>query len=469
MYGQGLLQPEAIVPSAKPSFFGYLATTYDALVLLEACLSGLVQPLARRPPENERESLTRSGYVFIYDETSGMTRWTDGRKWSPSRMQGNFLLYRETNPKPPSGHSRTNRASRGQNAVTRDTYPVARRMSVSTYPESYSPASSFHSSDGESAIRTAEMMGEVAPEASPAERQLFGSLLDSDTTDFKRDGLMKKAFSVRVDDKLYSLISYYLPQDVDNLCRPVCYEELRRVQPRQELLQNQRLRNPLEAQDSYSAHNDVLLTQHYRTRHGHVTSYASTQPYPPADLNVPIGGPHPTQMQQGLSPPLGEMMYSGPQQDMGSSSSQEAMFGSDNFSAYNNAAAAMAFPPAHALNTAFHTYHPPMIHHGAVIPSQAQTYHEPALYQSPRGHPMYHPQQGVYMAGYHGHGPAGGSPSMLEPYPNTGTSHSGSAAMRQAQGRPTVSDRNGGYGASGGRGSYESGPARGSPSTRRLH
>ena len=38
-----------------------------------------------------------SGSVFVFDEDeSGIKRWTDGFFWSPSRILGNFLLYRET-------------------------------------------------------------------------------------------------------------------------------------------------------------------------------------------------------------------------------------------------------------------------------------------------------------------------------------------------------------------------------------
>ncbi|KAF9905669.1 hypothetical protein BX616_000961 [Lobosporangium transversale] len=36
------------------------------------------------------------GSVFVFDESeSGICRWTDGRIWSPSRINGNFLVYKE--------------------------------------------------------------------------------------------------------------------------------------------------------------------------------------------------------------------------------------------------------------------------------------------------------------------------------------------------------------------------------------
>ncbi|KAF9975921.1 hypothetical protein BGZ65_008044, partial [Modicella reniformis] len=38
----------------------------------------------------------RSGSVYCFDEReAGMRRWTDGKSWSPSRVTGSFLTYRE--------------------------------------------------------------------------------------------------------------------------------------------------------------------------------------------------------------------------------------------------------------------------------------------------------------------------------------------------------------------------------------
>lgn len=56
-----------------------------------------------------------SGSVFVFDEDeSGIKRWTDGFFWSPSRILGNFLLYRETE-KRGAGH-RSTRAERDPTA-----------------------------------------------------------------------------------------------------------------------------------------------------------------------------------------------------------------------------------------------------------------------------------------------------------------------------------------------------------------
>ena len=48
-----------------------------------------------------------SGCVFVFDEIeSRPNSWTDGFFWSPSRILGNFLLYRETD-KRGAGHRST--------------------------------------------------------------------------------------------------------------------------------------------------------------------------------------------------------------------------------------------------------------------------------------------------------------------------------------------------------------------------
>ena len=82
----------------QPTFQGHVATTQDALILFEACIQHQLPLLPRRPHSHERELLIRSGGTFIYEErSSGIRRWNDGIVWSPSRILGNFLVYRELN------------------------------------------------------------------------------------------------------------------------------------------------------------------------------------------------------------------------------------------------------------------------------------------------------------------------------------------------------------------------------------
>jgi hypothetical protein len=95
----------------QPTFQGHVATTNDALILFEACLTGHLTHVPRRPHDRERNQLIRSGCVFIYEENaSGIKRWTDGVTWSPSRILGNFLVYRELDkPFPPGEKKRATR------------------------------------------------------------------------------------------------------------------------------------------------------------------------------------------------------------------------------------------------------------------------------------------------------------------------------------------------------------------------
>jgi Gti1/Pac2 family transcription factor len=54
------------------------------------------RPIIRRFVDSERKMRT-SGSVFVFDEIeSEILRWIDVFFWSPSRILGNFLLYRET-------------------------------------------------------------------------------------------------------------------------------------------------------------------------------------------------------------------------------------------------------------------------------------------------------------------------------------------------------------------------------------
>ena len=80
----------------EPPWQGWIETTGDALLILEAARRGLIPRVTRRLVDSERKMIT-SGSVFVFDEDeSGIKRWTDGFFWSPSRILGNFLLYRET-------------------------------------------------------------------------------------------------------------------------------------------------------------------------------------------------------------------------------------------------------------------------------------------------------------------------------------------------------------------------------------
>ncbi|CAI8497729.1 unnamed protein product [Pichia kudriavzevii] len=78
------------------TYHGYIASSRDALLVIDAVLRGLLLPVTNRPTPKERKALIRSGNVFVFiEEESNIKRWTDGTSWSPSRILGRFLIYRE--------------------------------------------------------------------------------------------------------------------------------------------------------------------------------------------------------------------------------------------------------------------------------------------------------------------------------------------------------------------------------------
>ena len=281
----------------EPTFTGYVATTQDALILFEACLTGVLHHVPRRPHDRERSHLVRSGSVFIYEEnSSGIKRWTDGVTWSPSRILGNFLVYRELEkPFPPGEKKRAmKKANRRPVPPTRPGEPYPRHDS-----QSYSPSPTAGSGP----------FGSDRTHQSEVERALVGSLVDS--YGFKDSGLVKKTMSVTVAGVTHHLVSYYSVEDVMRgaLSPPSMVESLRYIRPRLELTQKQSFRAPiddLEAGGLDNPHDPTHTMYGYRpqlvappgyalppTAHTdfylHANPYATTHP-PPAPPSAPMAG-----------------------------------------------------------------------------------------------------------------------------------------------------------------------------------
>lgn len=80
----------------EPTFKGYVEDEKDALLIIQATMDGKLKHIPRRPYEIERSYLITSGNIFVFiEEISGIKRWTDGVTWSPSRIAGKFLIYKE--------------------------------------------------------------------------------------------------------------------------------------------------------------------------------------------------------------------------------------------------------------------------------------------------------------------------------------------------------------------------------------
>lgn len=224
--------------SLQPTFNGHVASTHDALLLFEACLTGALHHVPRRPHDRERSQLIRSGCVFIYEENaSGIKRWTDGVPWSPSRILGNFLVYRELLKPFPPGEKK--RATKRNKRPTKPGEP---------YPRNDSVASNGSVALSPTTPSTPAFKQEGGFDRD-TERSLIGSLVDS--YGFKEDGLVKKTMSVNVQGVHHHLVSYYKVNDVLSgaLGTPTTDPQLRQLRPRPELTSRQNFRAPLDDVD----------------------------------------------------------------------------------------------------------------------------------------------------------------------------------------------------------------------------
>ncbi|KAK9313298.1 Gti1/Pac2 family-domain-containing protein [Lipomyces starkeyi] len=244
------------------TYTGYVSTTHDALILFQACMQGLLHYVSRRPHDRERSELIRSGNIFIFNEgTSGIKRWTDGIAWSPSRILGNFLVYRQLEkPFAPGEKKRAAKRNRRK-----------KRTSISNTPPQH-PGSSIYD-----------------PEA---ERALVGSLVDS--YGFKDGGLIKKTMSVLINGSPHHLVSYYKPEDVmqGNFSTPSTNPLLRDLAISPELTQRQNFRIPPDGSNGLE-----------RTIYGH--PHAAPYGWPPQYQTGPP--PPPPQMQQQQGQPIHQM------------------------------------------------------------------------------------------------------------------------------------------------------------------
>ncbi|KAI0052844.1 hypothetical protein FA95DRAFT_1553129 [Auriscalpium vulgare] len=217
--------PDAAHASAntwtEPPWSGWIETTGDALLILEAARRGLIPRVTRRLVDSERKMIT-SGSVFVFDEDeSGIKRWTDGFFWSPSRILGNFLLYRETEKR-----NAAHRHVRNSEQVVGDS---------GEYEGGKAESQALSRPRGEA--------GRLGIDRR-RERSLVGSLTNS--YKFKQGGMMKKTFSLTISGVSQHLISYYKIEDVEQgrLRTASSYPELASLDISPEYLEKTHFRNP---------------------------------------------------------------------------------------------------------------------------------------------------------------------------------------------------------------------------------
>ncbi|KAH8193563.1 hypothetical protein TruAng_012271 [Truncatella angustata] len=291
----------------EPTWKGYCGSTLDALYLIEWCIRGNGKHVTRRPLDRERASLIASGNIFIYEEqASGIKRWTDGVPWSPSRMLGNFLIYRELDKpfKPEQERKTTKHKENGVTKASSNHQPSSIRhaevmaMGSATGP---STSGSFSSQGGPS-------------HGNAKVRALVGSLVDS--YDFKKDGLIKKTISLSYDTTTHRIVSYYTIEDVkSNILHKPSETFLRDYPPHPELIQSSKFRVPINDNDiflmpDHSRYGGYSVPQAYDNRHMMQGMYhasvsgSMSVPTVPSVPGLHIGGGYTTPYVQSQSYPI---------------------------------------------------------------------------------------------------------------------------------------------------------------------
>ncbi len=70
-----------VAPTLQSTYVGLIITERDALLIVEVCLSGLLDYISRFPLHNEQEELVCGGNVYIYaDISTGEEVWDDGKE-----------------------------------------------------------------------------------------------------------------------------------------------------------------------------------------------------------------------------------------------------------------------------------------------------------------------------------------------------------------------------------------------------
>ncbi|KAI9330857.1 Gti1/Pac2 family-domain-containing protein [Obelidium mucronatum] len=80
------------------TWFGFVQDSHDAALVMEAVIAKHLQAVNSVPGVSMSSIPIQSGTVLVFSESravsNNMQRWRDSKRWSPSRPQGPFLLYR---------------------------------------------------------------------------------------------------------------------------------------------------------------------------------------------------------------------------------------------------------------------------------------------------------------------------------------------------------------------------------------
>jgi len=91
-------------PPSKETLFGAVQSEEECLKIIDMRRAGVLPMVLSRLTEEERK-IIRPGSIFVYEEEeSGISRWTDGRPWTSSKVHGSCLIYHEIFPVPSEDH-----------------------------------------------------------------------------------------------------------------------------------------------------------------------------------------------------------------------------------------------------------------------------------------------------------------------------------------------------------------------------
>ncbi|KAL1844032.1 hypothetical protein VTJ49DRAFT_5783 [Mycothermus thermophilus] len=85
----------------QPSWKGFIATPYDAALMVEAARRGEIETFEKFPPRDIIDTYVYSGAIIVRhirnpDDKNDNWRWRDGKAWTPHRLtQDGFFIYRE--------------------------------------------------------------------------------------------------------------------------------------------------------------------------------------------------------------------------------------------------------------------------------------------------------------------------------------------------------------------------------------
>ena len=83
-------------PPLQPTFVGHVTNLEDALLVVEACLSGAMYHIYRFPRQDELQGLVGSGNTYVYAEIpTGKGDWGHGQTWMVLGREDGILIQRE--------------------------------------------------------------------------------------------------------------------------------------------------------------------------------------------------------------------------------------------------------------------------------------------------------------------------------------------------------------------------------------